>query len=287
MDRSLQDALHSLNRHGNCFGAPAKARARWTEQLNFRVRDARKEAVRYLWFVGDYASYDPRVTEATCAAARVFHKAGLDFGILYDSESNAGNDVRLVSGERLYETLRDKNLKAFAKARFDEIVTTDPHSFQVLRHEYAEWNGGLPVRHHTQLLSDLISGGELPLPRKLNMAVTYHDPCYLGRYNAIFGAPRHVIAALGLRLVEMPQNKAFAYCCGGGAGRIWMDDPPVFSERPAITRVREAALLKGVRVLVVVCPKDLVMFQDAIRTLGLDEKLEVRELSELVEQAME
>jgi Fe-S oxidoreductase len=286
MDKSLQEALKNLTRYGNSFGTAPRARPKWTQQLQFPIKDARKEPVHYLWFVGDYASYDPRVAGATCAAARVFRKAGLDFGILHDGEYNSGNDVRLAGEEGLFETLRDKNLKSFAKAHFDEVVTTDPHSFHVLKHEYPATNGARSVRHYTQLLSDLILSGELPLRKKLGMKVTYHDPCYLGRYNAIFNAPRRVIAALGLDLVEMPQNRTFAYCCGAGGGRIWMEDPPVIKERPALTRVREAASLKGVHTLVVVCPKDLVMFQDAIKTLGLEDKLEVRELCELVEQAM-
>jgi len=286
MDKSLQEALKNLTRYGNSFGTAPRARPKWTQQLQFPIKDARKEPVHYLWFVGDYASYDPRVAGATCAAARVFRKAGLDFGILHEGEYNSGNDVRLAGEEGLFETLRDKNLKSFAKAHFDEVVTTDPHSFHVLKHEYPATNGARSVRHYTQLLSDLILSGELPLRKKLGMKVTYHDPCYLGRYNAIFNAPRRVIAALGLDLVEMPQNRTFAYCCGAGGGRIWMEDPPVIKERPALTRVREAASLKGVHTLVVVCPKDLVMFQDAIKTLGLEDKLEVRELCELVEQAM-
>jgi Fe-S oxidoreductase len=155
-----------------------------------------------------------------------------------------------------------------------------------LKHEYPATNGARSVRHHTQLLSELILTGELPLRKKLGMTVTYHDPCYLGRYNAVFNAPRRVMAALGLDLVEMPQNRTYAYCCGAGGGRIWMEDPPVIKERPALTRVREAASLKDVHTLVVVCPKDLVMFQDAIKTMGLEDKLEVKELCELVEQAM-
>ena len=286
MDKSLQDALKNLTRYGNSFGTAPRARPKWTQQLKFSIKDARKEPVRYLWFVGDYASYDPRVAAATCASARVFHNAGLDFGILYEGEYNSGNDVRLAGEEGLFETLRDKNLASFAKAHFDEVVTTDPHSFQALKHEYPDANGARPVRHHTQLLSDLILSGDLPLRKKLGMKVTYHDPCYLGRYNAVFNAPRRVMAALGLELVEMPQNRTYAYCCGAGGGRIWMEDPPVIKERPAITRVREAASLKGVHTLVVVCPKDLVMFQDAIKTIGLEDKLEVKELSELVDQAM-
>ena len=116
--------------------------------------------------------------------------------------------------------------------------------------------------------------------------MTYHDPCYLGRYNAVFNAPRRVLAALGVELVEMPRNRTYSYCCGAGGGRIWMEDPPVFKERPAVSRVQEAARLPNVHTLVVVCPKDLVMFQDALKTAGLETRLEVKELSELVEQAM-
>ena len=286
MDKSLQEALKNLNRYGNSFGAPPRARAKWTQQLDFPVKDARKEPVQFLWFVGDYASYDPRVNAATCAAARVFHKLGMDFGILGDSEHNAGNDVRLAGEEGLYESLQEKNLKAFGKAHFAEIITTDPHTFQVLTHEYPATNGARIVRHHTQLLSDLVRLGELPVTKRLRKKVTYHDPCYLGRYNAIFNAPRRVLAALGLELVEMPRNHTYSYCCGAGGGRIWMEDPPVFKERPAVSRVTEAAALSGVHTLVVVCPKDLVMFQDAIKTAGLQDRLEVVELSELVEQAM-
>jgi Fe-S oxidoreductase len=286
MDKSLQEALKSLNRYGNSLGAPPRARSKWTQQLDFPVKDARKEPVQYLWFVGDYASYDPRITAATCSAARVFHKAGLDFGILCESEQNSGNDVRLAGEEGLYESLQEKNLKAFAKARFGEIITTDPHSFQVLKHEYPAANGARSVRHYTQLLSDLILQEKLPLRKKLKLRVTYHDPCYLGRYNAIFNAPRRVLAALGLEVVEMPRNRTYSYCCGAGGGRIWMEDPPVYQERPAVSRVKEAAALSGVHTLVVVCPKDFVMFQDAIKTAGLEDRLEVKELSELVEQAM-
>ena len=286
MDKSLQEALKNLTRYGNSFGLPPRARPKWTQQLDFPLKDARKEPVHYLWFVGDFCSYDSRVAAATCASARVFRKAGLDFGILSEGESNSGNDARLAGEEGLFETLRDKNCNSFGRAHFDEIVTTDPHSFQALKHEYPPVNGAASVLHHTQLLWQLIASGDLPLRKKLNMQVTYHDPCYLGRYNAIFEAPRHVMAALGLKLVEMPLNRTYATCCGAGGGRIWMEDPPVFNERPAVTRVREAATLEGVRTLVVACPKDLVMFQDALKTTGLDGRLEVKELSELVEQAM-
>jgi len=286
MDKSLQLAIENLASHGNSFGLPAKARPRWTERLRFSIKDARKEAVRYLWFVGDFASYEPRAMEATRSAARVFHRAGLDFGILYEGESNSGNDLHLAGQERLFEVLHEKNLRGLSKARFTEIVTTDPHSYQALKYDYPEAVGERPVWHHTQLLGELIATGALTVRHRLRMPVTYHDSCYLGRYNAIFGAPRRLIAALGLTLVEMPRNRTYSYCCGAGGGRIWMENPPAIQEPPALVRVREAAMLEGVHTLAVACPKDLVTFQGAIRAAGLTGRLEVKELSELVEQAV-
>lgn len=287
MDRSLQEALMNLDRYGNAFGQPPRARAKWTEKLDFAIPDARKQPVRYLWFLGDYASYDPRVTPSTCAAARIFREAGLEFGILYGAEQNAGNDVRLAGEEGLFETLRERNLKTFERARFETLVTTDPHSYHALKTEYPTSNGDYALLHHTQLINELICSGKLEIRQRLRMTATYHDGCYLGRYNAIFEAPRRVLQAIGVKLVEMPESRSYSYCCGAGGGRIWMAEPPVFQqERPAERRVRQAARLKGVHTLVVSCPKDLVMFQDAIKTTGLDGKLTVKELSELVEQAM-
>jgi Fe-S oxidoreductase len=234
--------------------------------------------------VGDYASYDPRLQPVTRAAARVFQRAGLDFGILYESEQNSGNDVRRVGEEGLFEMLREKNQGALGKAKFDKIVTTDPHTYNALKNEYFPENG--KVVHYTELLDGLIQAGKLPLRSKSNGAVTYHDPCYLGRYNGIYDAPRRVLHALGVRLTEMPRNRAQASCCGAGGGRIWMEDGPGVQERPAENRVREAAAVDGVSALVVACPKDLVMFQDALKTTGLENRLAVKDLIELVEECV-
>ncbi len=287
VDQRLQDALMKLTRYGNSFGQSDRARAKWTQGLEFKVKDARKEPVEYLWFVGDYASYDPRVQSVTRAAAQVFQRAGLDFGILYEGERNAGNDVRRVGEEGLFEMLMEKNRQAFGKAQFQKVVTTDPHTYHVLKNEYMWSNGNgqsnAVVLHYTEILDSLILSGKLSLQRKLNLTVTYHDPCYLGRCNGVYDAPRRVLRALGVKLVEMPRNRSHSYCCGAGGGRIWMEDTPGITERPAESRVREAASL-GVSTLVVACPKDLVMFQDALKTTGLEEKMVVRDVVELVEE---
>jgi Fe-S oxidoreductase len=287
IDTRVQDTLTNVMRYGNSLGQSPRARARWVQELPFQIKDARKEPVEYLWFVGDYASFDPRAQAVTLATARVFQAAGLDFGILYEGEQNAGTDVRRVGEEGLFEMQRDKNLQALAKAQFRHLVTTDPHSYQALAREYGTLDGGtVRVLHHTELLDSLLAEGTLKVEAPLGLHLTYHDPCYLGRYGRVFDAPRRVLRAIGAHLDEMPRNRERAFCCGAGGGRIWMEDVPGVQERPAESRVREAAGLKGVGTLVVACPKDLVMFGDALKTTGLEGVLAVRDIVELVEEAM-
>ena len=281
----LQDTLMSLSRYGNSFGQSPRGRAKWTAGLDFAVKDAKKERVDYFWFVGDYASFDPRVQLVTRAAARVFHRAELDFGLMYEAEQNAGNDVRRVGEEGLFEDLRQRNEASFGKAQFAHIVTTDPHSYHTLKHEYANGNRGLEVAHYTEVLDALLRQGKLRPQARLNIKATYHDPCYLGRYNGVYEAPRRVLRSLGVTLVEMPRHRDRALCCGAGGGRIWMQDVQT-GERPAEARLREAANLPGVDTLVVSCPKDYVMFQDALKTTGLEGRLAVKDIAELMEAAL-
>jgi Fe-S oxidoreductase len=289
LEDRVQEVLKNLGRYGNSFGKSAKARASWTTGLAAPVKDARKEPVEFLWLVGDYASYDPRAQTVTRAAAAVLQRAGVDFGILYEGEQNAGNDVRRIGEEGLFGQLMDKNTATFAKAKFRKILTTDPHTYHVVKNEYAG-NGsgplhGVEVLHIAEVLDRLVREGKLAFEKPVGGTVTYHDPCYLGRYNGVYEAPRHLLKALGVRVVEMKRNRKDAYCCGAGGGRIWMEDVPGITERPAENRVREAAGLGGVDTLVVSCPKDLVMFQDALKTTQLESALAVKDLVQLVESA--
>ncbi len=285
MDNMLQKALANVGRYGNSLGQSERMRAKWTMGLQPPVKDARREPVEYLWFVGDYASYSPTLTEVTRKTADVFQKAGLNFGIMFDAERNAGNDVRRVGEEGLFKMLTTKNAEALAKCKFQAIVTTDPHTYNTLKNEYP-WDGNRPtVMHSAELLDQLIANGQLKFSKKLGYKVTYHDPCYLGRYNNIYDAPRRVIEATGCQIVEMPRHGDRAFCCGAGGGRIWMEEKEV-KERPSESRIREAAALDGVQALVVACPKDVTMFRDAVKITGNEERLHVKELIELVHEAL-
>ena len=287
LDEHLQEAFTNLQRYGNSFGQSERKRAVWTQGLDFKPKDARKEPVEWLWYLGEYACYHPALQASTRALARVLHSTELDYGILYEGERNTGNDARRAGEEGLFELLREKNLATLDKAKFNNIFTTDPHVYNTLKNEYPELNHGRhPVHHYSELLADLLERGRLKVANKLNYRVTYHDPCYLGRYNGVYDAPRKVLKALGAELMEMPRSRRDSFCCGGGGGRVWMEEIGEAHSRPSESRVKEAASLDGVEMLVVACPKDYVMFTDALKTTGLEGRIAVRDLSDLVTEAV-
>ena len=285
LDQNLQSTLQVIHKSGNSFGENRRKRGRWTQELEFQVKDARKEPVDVLWFVGDYASFDPRSQRVTRALARLFHEAGVDFGILYDAERNSGNDVRRIGEEGLFEALAEQNIAVLSGCEFERIVTSDPHSLNTLRNEYPELGGSWTVAHHTALLLELIESSRLDVQGRLSYRVTYHDPCHLGRFNGEYDNPRRIIELLGCTLVEMPRNRDNSFCCGAGGGRIWIPDPPG-QERPSENRIREAVELPEVELFVVSCPKDVTMYEDAIKTSGNAERIQLRELTELIEEAL-
>jgi Fe-S oxidoreductase len=286
MEPKLQDTLASLARYGNSFNQSERMRARWTKDLGFTIKDARKEPVDVLWFVGDFASYDPRVQRHTQAVARVLHEAGVDFGILYESERNSGNDVHRVGEEGLFEMLAQHNVDVLSGCIFKRIMTTDPHSLNALGQEYRAFGARYNVMHYTQLLLELLESGQLEPAGPIGKVATYHDPCYLGRYNGGYDAPRQVMKKLMVRVHEMGRCRENSFCCGAGGGRIWMDDTGI-KERPSENRIREAVALGDARYFVVACPKDVVMYTAAVQALGMEDRIEVKDIVELVEMALD
>jgi Fe-S oxidoreductase len=283
IEPAVQHVLQADAQQGNSFGKSGRMRARWTRDLGFPVKDARKEPVRYLWFVGDFASFDERLQAMSRQLAVILNDAGTDFGLLFDGEHDDGNDVRRVGEEGLFQMLVEHNMASFARASFREIFTTDPHSFNTLRNEYPGYGLDKPVLHYTQLLERLLGEGAIPV-KPLGLRVTYHDPCYLARHNRLTDPPRRVLHALGCELAEMPRHGLNTFCCGAGGGRIWMSDGTPGSERPSESRIREAVAV-GVSYFVVACPKDFVMYTDAVKTTGNEDRIQVVDLIQLVDRA--
>jgi len=193
--------------------------------------------------------------------------------------------VRRVGEEGLYEVLATANIAALGTAKFNTLVTTDPHSYNTIRNEYPDFGGKYPIVHYTSFVKQLFAEGKLKVTTPLSYRTTFHDPCHLGRYNKGYEAPRDVLKLLGCELVEMGRNRANSFCCGAGGGRIWIPDP-VGTEKPAQNRIKEAAAIAGLDVYVVSCPKDLTMFEDALKTTGNEGKFVVKELIELIREAI-
>ena len=289
----LAKAFENLQRQGNPLGEPARRRAEWTAGAGVPVPLISElgRPVDVLWYVSDYTSYHPRGRDAACAMARVLHALGVDFAILGPEERSDADSARLAGETGLFELLAEQNIRTLRKYRFKRIVVMDPHAFNAFTHHYPRLGGRWEVLHYTQFLAPLVE--RLPFRSRLDVTVTYHDPCYLGRHNGEFDAPRKLLAAIpGVTLVEMPHHRANGYCCGGGGGGMWLDGfvAGQLSERLSERRVREAVEtvgLDGSGVLSVACPYEPSRFEDALKSTGNDGRLVVRDIVELLDQALQ
>ncbi|MET2830978.1 heterodisulfide reductase-related iron-sulfur binding cluster [Mesorhizobium shangrilense] len=282
----LQTAFTSLGNFGNSFGEPPRKRSAWVDELDFPVKDIRKEPADYLWFVGDYASFDPRNQIVSRTVARLLRVANVDFALLHEGEHSAGNDIRRAGEEGLYSMLAEHNLGQMKNAHpFSRIITTDPHSYNTIRNEYPEFQDVAEIEHYSTALAELLRTGGLKVTKPLNRRVTFHDPCHLGRLNGGYDAPREVLELIGCEIVEMPRNRDNSFCCGAGGGRIWMAGK--LGEKPSENRMHEAAALTEIDCFVTCCPKDLNMFEDANKTSDHVGSFTVNDLAELVAEAIE
>jgi Fe-S oxidoreductase len=287
----LQSALEFSQQYGNPLGESSRKRAAWTEELDFEVPIVRKEKRPYevLWFVGDYASYHPRVKNVTIAVAKIFNKLGIDFAILGPDENSDGDSQRLAGERGLFEMLAEKNAKNLDRAQFGEIITTDPHAYNAFKNEYPKLGFEYPVRHYTELLVEKLDQLTPLLKENVKAKVAYHDPCYLGRVNQIYEAPRKLIEAIpGLELVEMAHNKSTSLCCGGGGGGMWLDGFrwEKTESRLSEWRVKEAVTVEA-DILAVACPYEPPRFEDAAKAIKGAEKLIVKDIAELIFDAID
>ncbi len=286
----LQDALEKTQRYGNPLGESPRKRAEWARGLEppVPILGEIKRPVDVLWFVGDYGSYHPRVTQASRALARLLHLLGIDFAILGPEEQSDGDSQRLAGERGLFEMLAERNGRAFSRYEFGQIVTGDPHAFNALKNEYPRLGVEYPVQHYTQFLNERLAELASHLRQPLAARVAYHDPCYLGRANGIFDPPRRLLAAIPqIELVEMEHNRQTSLCCAGGGGGMWLDG--FLWERAGAGlsewRVREA-VAAGASILAVACPYELPRFEDATKTVPGASDLQVRDIAELLASAV-
>jgi Fe-S oxidoreductase len=279
---TARDALESVFKQGNPWGRARAKRADWAQGLE--IKDfSQGDKAELLLFVGCTPAYDTRVQEVAKALVKIFQKVALDFAILGTEESCCGSEVRRMGEAGLFEMLKEDNSALFKKYGITKMVTISPHCYNVFKNEC---DGGFEVKHYAQLLADLIEQKKLNFSNKLNQVVTYHDPCFLGKQNKVFEAPREVIKAIpGVSLVEMNRIRERSLCCEGGGGRMWIEGTGS-GERLAAIRVREA-LGKGAETIITCCPFCLINLEDAVKTSDLEDKLEVVDLAELIWQAIQ
>ncbi|HEY7705368.1 MAG TPA: (Fe-S)-binding protein [Acidimicrobiia bacterium] len=275
----LAKAFVAMENQGNPWGLGRQQRAAWTAKLDFPVRvlgEPGSEAAEYLWFVGCAGSYDDRNASVSVALARLLHRAGIDFAILGPRESCNGDPARRAGNEYLWQQLATDNIRTLGEFGVKKVITQCPHCFNTLANEYPQLGGDYEVVHHSQLLAELLRQGRLEAPEPDNATVTYHDPCYLGRHNDVYLAPREVVAAGGGEMREMERHGTKAMCCGAGGARFWMEEPT--GKKINLERT-EQALATGATEVAVACPFCYVMLDDAVRELGRDGEIRVRDVA--------
>lgn len=279
---AARDALEATLKQGNPYGQPRSQRAEWAAGLGIKDLSS-GDTAELLYFVCCAASYDSRGQEVSRSLAKVLTQAGVDFAILGNEESCCGNEIRRLGEEGLFEMLKQQNTSLFNKYGVRRIVTTSPHCYTALKNEYKD--SSLEVKHYSQLLAELIEKGKLTLTKNVNKRVVYHDPCFLGKQHLIFDEPRFVLRSIPeLDLVEFERSRERSLCCEGGGGRQWVDVSDA-EERLAAIRIEEALELKA-DVIATACPFCLLNLEDAVKTKGVGEQLQIKDIAELVSEAI-
>ena len=276
---SVTDGLMTV---GNPFNMERAKRADWAKDLGVKTY---AEGMEILYNPGCYLSYDPRLKKVAAATAGILNKAGVDFGILGSKESCCGESIRKTGNEQAFKKLARENIKNWIDHGVKKILVSSPHCYHTYKNEYpAEFNVHFEIVHISEYLRELIADGRLKPAREYEKKITYHDPCYLGRHNGIYDAPRDVLKQIpGAELTEMAESRENSICCGGGGGRIWMETPR--GERFSDVRLKQAVDV-GAEVLVTACPYCITNFTDS--SLGLEDgrAIEIKDITEIVQEVI-
>jgi len=278
MPETIMGALKSMEQRGHPWRGTVATRTDWMDGLD--IKQASDGDFDVLFWVGCTNALDDRCQKIVIDTAKLMTSAGIKFAVLGEEESCCGDMARRVGNEYLYQMQAMRNIETLKKYNVKKIVTTCPHCLSTLKDEYPQFEGEFEVIHHTEMIADLIAAGKLTPPSSDGKLITYHDPCYLGRYSDIYDEPRQILASIpGSEYTEIDDHrkKRSSFCCGGGGGRCWME------EEVKISHLRmDDAIKSGADILAVACPLCMIMFEDAAKAKGVSENLKIMDIAEII-----
>ncbi|WP_010175733.1 4Fe-4S dicluster domain-containing protein [Bacillus coahuilensis] len=290
MDADAQRAMQNIERQGNPWGLNRKEKEAWRDLRDDvhipTVKEMKKagEEFDYLFWVGSMGSFDNRSQKIALSFAKLLNEAGVKFAILGNKEKNSGDTPRRLGNEFLFQELAANNIAEFEKNEVKKIVTIDPHAYNIFKNEYSDFGFEGEVYHHTELLAKLVKEGRLQPTHEVNETITFHDSCYLGRYNEVYSPPRDILNAIsGVKLVEMERNREKGMCCGAGGGLMWMEEDT--GHRVNVART-EQALAVSPTVISSGCPFCLTMLSDGTKAKEVEETVATYDVAELLEKAI-
>jgi len=286
MDPDIQRAVMNIERQGNPWGLSKKDRIKWREEDESvyvpTIKELKKEDkdFEYLFWVSSMGAYDSRSQKIALAFAKLMNQAGVSFAILGNKEANSGDTARRIGNEFLFQEIAEKNIKTFEKNNVKKIVTIDPHAYNIFKNEYPDFGFEAEVIHHTQMLYDLVMNGQLKPQRPINQRLTYHDSCYLGRYNGVYDPPREILKAIpGIELVEMDRSKENGMCCGAGGGLMWTEETT--GNRVNVARTEQAMNTESTMISSA-CPFCLTMLSDGTKAKDVEEDISTLDVAEIL-----
>jgi len=283
----LARTFTNLERNGNPWGIAADKRMDWAAGHDVPTLDDKPEAEYLLW-VGCAGAYDDRIKKQTLALVDILKEGGVDFAVLGLEEGCTGDPARRSGNEMLYQMQAQQNVETMNAKKVKKVVTACPHCLHTIKNEYPQLGGNFEVRHHTQLIRELVTAGKIQMDatKTQGKAVTLHDPCYLGRWNGEYDAPRDVLDAVPTKdaRIELPRTRENGFCCGAGGGRMWMEEK--IGTRVNHNRVDEV-LASGADTVATACPFCTIMLTDGVNDRNATEKVQVLNVSELVARSMQ
>jgi Fe-S oxidoreductase len=280
----VQVVFKNLETNFSPWAFPASSRADWAEGMNISKMSQLQE-IDVLFWVGCAGAFDARYTKVTQAFARLMQKAKIKFSILGTEEKCTGDSARRIGNEYLAQILIKDNIDTLNRYNVKRIVTTCPHCYNMLKNEYPKFGGNYAVIHHSDFLAKLINEGLLEITKEEIVKITFHDSCYLGRYNDIYKQPRKVLDAIpGVQRIEMERSQSKGFCCGAGGGRMWMEEKD--GKRINVERTEEALALKP-DVIGTACPFCMTMLEDGVKDKEAVDNVKVKDIAEILSEAVE